>query len=245
MRQSSFMEAFSLSIKSCVSVVGSGGKSTLIRQLARETSKHGNPVVITTTTHIELPFLSENEEMMLATSGKINMPLFFQQKREQPLILIHKKLSEHKAQGFSPEALCPVTGKQLLLIEADGSRRKPFKIPANWEPVICSETSHAIIVCGLNALNQPFNNKWVHRSHLDTKHSSDITPHDVARIISTPCYYLDKFPKNCSVFVYLSGCIDNSHYLAAKEIAKCISKITSSITTFTGNITKSPWIEKL
>ena len=245
MHQSSFIEAFSLSTNSSVSVVGSGGKSTLIRKLAKDAGEYSYPVVITTTTHIELPFLSENENLMLATSGEIDMSLVTQKAKNQPLILIHKKLSNHKARGFDPKVLCSVAGRQLLLIEADGSRRKPFKIPASWEPVICDETSHAIIVCGLNALNRPFNDRWVHRSHLDAKHLNHITPYDVARIISTPSHYLDKFPKNCLAFVYLSGCTSASRYTVAKEIAKHISMQTASFTTFTGNIGKSSWIEKL
>ena len=43
----------------------------------------------------------------------------------------------------------------LVLIEADGSKRLPCKVPATHEPVILPETEVVIAVLGLSALEQP------------------------------------------------------------------------------------------
>ena len=41
----------------------------------------------------------------------------------------------------------------LVLIEADGSKGKPLKYPAEYEPVIPSFSDHVIVVAGLDALS--------------------------------------------------------------------------------------------
>ncbi|MDD3797174.1 MAG: selenium cofactor biosynthesis protein YqeC, partial [Lachnospiraceae bacterium] len=42
----------------------------------------------------------------------------------------------------------------VVLTEADGSRRMPIKIPAEWEPVIPENTDIILVVYGLSALGQ-------------------------------------------------------------------------------------------
>jgi molybdenum cofactor cytidylyltransferase len=50
-----------------------------------------------------------------------------------------------------------------LLIEADGSRRRPLKAPASHEPVIPGWASSVGVVAGLSGLGWPLNAEWVHR----------------------------------------------------------------------------------
>ena len=42
-----------------------------------------------------------------------------------------------------------------MLIEADGSRQKPLKVPAEWEPMIPSFADLVISVVGLDCLGKP------------------------------------------------------------------------------------------
>lgn len=42
----------------------------------------------------------------------------------------------------------------VVLVEADGSRRLPLKYPGDSEPVIPENTDEIIVVCGLNAIGQ-------------------------------------------------------------------------------------------
>ncbi|MEY8336445.1 selenium cofactor biosynthesis protein YqeC [Lachnospiraceae bacterium 62-35] len=44
----------------------------------------------------------------------------------------------------------------ILLVESDGSRHLPLKVPAQWEPVILPETSLVIGCVGLSALGKPW-----------------------------------------------------------------------------------------
>jgi molybdenum cofactor cytidylyltransferase len=50
-----------------------------------------------------------------------------------------------------------------LLIEADGSRRRPLKAPATHEPVIPPWVNTVAVVAGLSGLGQPLGPEWVHR----------------------------------------------------------------------------------
>ena len=50
-----------------------------------------------------------------------------------------------------------------LLIEADGSRRRPLKAPAAHEPAIPPWVNTVVVVAGLSGLDQPLSAEWVHR----------------------------------------------------------------------------------
>ncbi|NJN45038.1 MAG: putative selenium-dependent hydroxylase accessory protein YqeC, partial [Anaerolineae bacterium] len=52
---------------------------------------------------------------------------------------------------------CPV------LIEADGSRQRPLKAPADHEPVIPGFVDTVVVMAGLAGLGMPLDAEWVHR----------------------------------------------------------------------------------
>lgn len=78
-----------------------------------------------------------------------------------------------------------------LLIEADGSRRRPLKAPAEHEPVIPGWVSMVGVVAGLSGLGQPLNAEWVHRPEQFARLSglnldAPITPMALARVLTHP-----------------------------------------------------------
>ena len=76
----------------------------------------------------------------------------------------------------------------MLLIEADGARKKPFKIPMEWEPVIPEFTDLVIAVSGLDSLGKtikeaayrPFETALF----LGKKETDVISPKDMIRVVS-------------------------------------------------------------
>ena len=60
--------------------------------------------------------------------------------------------------GALPEEMMDRIWKQSLpvLIEADGARRMPLKVPAGHEPVIDPRTTHVVSLYGLDSLGQRF-----------------------------------------------------------------------------------------
>ena len=121
-----------------VSVIGSGGKTTLLSTLARELP---GPVILCTTTHMfpfsEYPLISGDD------AGALNAALA----RSRVVCLGQP--------GKDGKLTAPALSFSLLrelaswvLVEADGSKRLPLKAHASYEPVIPPESSHTILVAG-------------------------------------------------------------------------------------------------
>lgn len=130
-----------------IAVVGSGGKTSLIWRLTEELVQAGKKVAVTTTTHMamerERPFALDGEgaETLILKYGYV-LAASIDRQKEKLCALPYEKLKEISG-------LCDV-----LLIEADGARKKPFKIPMEWEPVIPEFTDLVIAVSGLDALGK-------------------------------------------------------------------------------------------
>jgi probable selenium-dependent hydroxylase accessory protein YqeC len=78
-----------------------------------------------------------------------------------------------------------------LLIEADGSRQKPLKAPAEHEPPIPDFSDVVIYVAGLSALGKPLHEDHVHRAEQFSQLSGlplgvPITPQAILTALTHP-----------------------------------------------------------
>ena len=131
-----------------VSLVGGGGKTTLMYAMAAHCARKNWRVLVTTTTHIMRP--------SGAVWAQTDAELF--------------RLWEHGSYAVAGTAvpggkLAAPPQKQLehwmqladiVLIEADGSRRMPCKAPAAHEPVLLPQCDIVLVVAGVSALG----NRW-------------------------------------------------------------------------------------
>ncbi len=136
-KQNNITEALQIRLPehAVISVVGAGGKTSLIFAWASELAAAGKNVVITTTTHMYRPERMEEDGIRIVVSDDPERP----DKVTAPPVDILDSLPE-KA--------------DVVLIEADGSRRMPLKWPAEWEPVIPDYTDYTVCVAGLSALGR-------------------------------------------------------------------------------------------
>ncbi len=237
-----FISTFGIERYDCVAVVGSGGKSTLICQLAQEAQNYHYPTIITTTTHIHLPFLSKNEYCC-----EIKQPTSLILPDKSPLVVFLKKIHPQKAKGIPAAWIDNWKNQGLILVESDGSRNIPFKIPAPWEPIIPDITTHTIIVVGLSALGKPLLSPWIHRLELlykDYPFFPVITPQIIAHIIINPHHYIQKIPKNSKISLYLAGCQYSCQLSLVYEISKNLLKLGFPGNIYTGNLVGENWIQK-
>ncbi len=126
-----------------VSVVGAGGKSSLIDCLASFVQKQGRCVLVSTTTHIFQP------------------PARQYAKRQSDLERIWKEGRYAVIGAPAPRGRLgmPETDwfwkaasmADLVFLEADGSRQLPAKVPAAHEPVLLPQSDLLIGVQGLRA----------------------------------------------------------------------------------------------
>ena len=128
-----------------ISVVGSGGKTTLIKKLAARYRSEGKTVLITTTTHM----LIEKDTLLTDDAGVIIQAL-----KETSCVMAGipdgKKFKALSSETFDAVCACA----DVVLVEADGSKCLPLKYPNATEPVIPEHTDEIIVVCGLNAIGQ-------------------------------------------------------------------------------------------
>ncbi|WOO37632.1 selenium cofactor biosynthesis protein YqeC [Anaerocolumna sp. AGMB13020] len=131
-----------------ISIVGGGGKTSTIFTLAYELAGQGKKVLITTTTAMYNP-------------AGIDNPNIF--------VLGDHVTAEGKLKGISKEEAARIhTGNQYayILVEADGSKGRPIKAPAEHEPVIPDTTDIMIGVIGMDAFGKKVTEVNVHRPEI-------------------------------------------------------------------------------
>lgn len=128
-----------------IAVVGSGGKTTLIKKLAAQYRGEGKTVLVTTTTHMFI----EDDTLLTDDAGAIIRAL-----KETGYVMAGVP-DGIKINALSPETFDAVRPyADVVLVEADGSRMLPLKYPSGSEPVIPAGTDVIYVVCGLNAIGQ-------------------------------------------------------------------------------------------
>ncbi len=152
-----------LNKKEMLSFVGGGGKTTTIFRLAEELAKLNKKVLISTTTKIFTPskdeynyfFLKDIDEGFSAINGTITV--------------LGEEIREDKLIGISKDKSDKIFKRDIfdyILMESDGSKRKPIKAPGSDEPVIPNTTTKTIGVIGLDCLGEKIDDLTVHRPEL-------------------------------------------------------------------------------
>lgn len=137
-----------------ISLVGGGGKTTLMYALADWYSGRGLRTLVTTATHIRKPerFYTESPEGLerLWKSGFYGV--------------MGVETVEDKLKSLPPDELeRGMQAADIVLIEADGAKCLPCKVPVEKEPVIVDECDLVIGIMGMDAWNQPVG-EWCFRA---------------------------------------------------------------------------------
>ena len=165
-----------------LSVVGGGGKTSLIFRIMEELTAVGKKVLITTTTH-----MAYEPDRPFAEDGDI---ISIKHNLEEHGYTIAAALDREKCKisALSEEKMKEITAlADVILIEADGAKKCPLKVPASWEPVIWGQTDLVIAVAGLDAVGEPIC-KVCHRSNrvadfLGKETEEKVTEEDIVRIV--------------------------------------------------------------
>jgi molybdenum cofactor cytidylyltransferase len=155
-----------------VAFTGGGGKTSAMFRLAAEIIEAGGQVITTTTTrifaaqirlaptHVAVHGLPSDDpaalEVVAAALAQTG----------HALVTAPVEAGTEKAHGIDPgwiAALRGLPGRPAVLIEADGSRMRPFKAPAEHEPVIPLETDLVVPVIGAEVIGARLEPALVHR----------------------------------------------------------------------------------
>lgn len=181
--------------KAIITVTGSGGKTTIISELAEQLVKMEKIVIITTTTHIYLPHFNNAitviREAMLAW-------LKFQ---HHCIVFAGKGITnDNKLEGFSAEEIVRISKNpniDFIIIEGDGSKMLPVKGYEYYEPVVPDNTDILVSVIGLNALGKIVSEKSVHRIDKFQKitgktYGDIIEKQDIVKLVLSPDGYFKR-----------------------------------------------------
>lgn len=136
---------FSDGKKHNICLVGGGGKTTVMYELAAAWAACGSKVLVLTSTHILQP-----ADGSFATDAAAVHNLW-QQRRYA--VIGTPELSTGKLTA-PPQDLYEALQLQadVILCEADGSRHHPCKVPAEYEPVLLPDSDIVLAVAGMDAL---------------------------------------------------------------------------------------------
>jgi molybdenum cofactor cytidylyltransferase len=212
-----------------VAFTGSGGKTTAMFRLAAELVAHGARVLITTTTHIYPPDAQQFPTTVIEGSledlvrGARSVLV-----QSSAVVLARELGTDGKLVGLGPEWIEQLP-KRLqvthLLVEADGSRGRPFKAPAEHEPVIPPSADLVVAVVGLSAVGQALSEEFVHRPErvaalAGCRLGDRISPSLVATVLLHPRGSTRGVPARARVVALLNQADDEIRFEAGCEVAR-------------------------
>lgn len=201
-----------------VAFVGGGGKTTTMFRLAAEIVAGGGRVLTTATTRIGTHQISLAPVHVRSVA---ELPRAFSAS-PHVLLIGATDTDPAKTRGVAPEQLCALDlPRTCILIEADGSRRLPFKAPADHEPVIPACATLVVPVIGIDALGKPLTDEYVHRpEHIARIHPGGIVTADMmAAVLAHPLGGCKNVPGSARVVALINKIDSEESLQIARHIA--------------------------
>lgn len=135
-----------------ISIIGAGGKSTILFTLGKELADPSRRVILTTTTMMAADQVTE-------PTCWTDDPIEVEKVLEPglPLFVVTAEIPG-KATGPTPAAVDRLfleTSADFVIVEADGARSMSIKAPAAHEPVIPRLSTTVIVVAAIDAIGRP------------------------------------------------------------------------------------------
>ena len=163
-----------------VSLVGGGGKTTLLYAMAAHCARKGWRVLVTTTTHIQQPaaYYAPDEAMLAALWQAGQYAVIGTPAENGKLTLPPQQLLRWMTQA------------DAVFIEADGAKHYPCKLPAAHEPVLLPQSDIVLAVAGLSALSKPlrevcFRYDTIQPQFLASAPGAPLTPPMLAQLLAS------------------------------------------------------------
>ena len=140
-----------------VSVIGSGGKTTLLRYLSQRLP---GTVILTTSTHMfpfpELPLVNAGEESSPENRRRVVQKLRAALRDSRVVCLGSLQASGKLA---DPSAVIPfealLDAADYVVVEADGAAGRPLKAHRPYEPVVPACSTMTVGVVGVSGIGKP------------------------------------------------------------------------------------------
>ncbi len=220
----SLIESFDIE-RDVVALVGAGGKTTLAFAIAEEVRRSGARAIITTTTRLGadetgglevVPPDVDRIRAALAASGSC---------------LVVGARDDHKVTGVSPQWVDTIWRTRIadvIIVEADGARRRKVKAPGPHEPVVPGGATLVIAVMAARAIGGVIT-EVAHRPELVASivaaGSSDrLTPDGAARLLGSSRGGRKSVPPQARFAVAITGA-SGPHEAPARRVAELLAPV--------------------
>ncbi len=224
-------KALGIKPREVISLVGAGGKTTLMFRLAEEFLLRGKRVVTTTTTKILEPVRGETKSLFIdPDEEKIKDFVLRHLDQYRHITIARERLGSGKLKGVSPELVNEVRGLHgidAIIIEADGAAGRPVKVPRENEPVIPASTSLVVAILGIDGLERELNEENVFQPERVSKMTGisigeKLTDEAMAILMVHPEGIFKGTPASSRVVAFLNKVDIPDGVAKAKRIAKKI-----------------------
>ena len=212
-----------------VSLCGAGGKSTLIFALAEELVKLGERVLVSTTTRMSW----EQVGRWRSVRGADLQAISTMADDPGPPVIAYRDIDEArgKAIGYSAQEidlLAQTSRFTRILVEADGSARRPLKAPGDHEPVFPATTEVVVMVAGASGLNLRLDEATVFRAEFWSQRTGipiggTVTPDSLAEMVVHRDGFARKAPEHARRILFINQCDDADRLAAAMPALESLS----------------------
>ena len=211
-------------LKGSIAVIGAGGKTSAIFQLAREFAERERKVIITTTTR-----MYREPGVLAMTLAEAKMQL-----EHQSVVIAGIPAENGKIAGLEETQAKELARiADIILIEADGSKRLPLKVPAAHEPVLPLGTDQIILVAGLSGIGSKLSlccHRWeLAVDLLGTSSDHIIIPEDIGRMLRMG-YLEGRIPMETPVNILLNQADSEELRRMGEGIADCLTPYPCTVT---------------
>jgi probable selenium-dependent hydroxylase accessory protein YqeC len=213
---------------------GSGGKTGLMSALVRAFGSDASErILATTTTKFGAeeqtgpwrPCQADNPTALKLLGEQYALP-----------VLGYRELDfdRDRLLGFSADTIDAVARDSTftrIIVEADGSRRRPLKAPDTNEPVFPATTDTCIAVAGMSGLGQPLDDTAVFRPQrwsalTGQKAGLPVTPDALARVIAHPAGLMRGAPLQAKRQVFLNQADTSERRAMANAVVDALAAVT-------------------
>jgi probable selenium-dependent hydroxylase accessory protein YqeC len=213
-----------------ISVVGAGGKKTVMYRLA---AAHSGKVAITCTAHIEHFPKNLPAHIIVDEEDRLIEKVIAAAKHERVIAFAQPCDKRGRYAGLSFPALRHVmkeAGFDVCFIKADGSRGRQVKAPKEDEPVIPPDSQTVLPVLSAKCLGQPATERNVHRldyfcALTGAMPGEPIKPSHIARLLASPNGSL-KGAGDSKLIPVINAVDDPERLALAREVAQAALSMT-------------------
>jgi probable selenium-dependent hydroxylase accessory protein YqeC len=226
-------DSLGLKTRDLISLVGAGGKTTLMFRLAGELCLIGKKVVTTTTTKIFEPSSKESGSVFVdSDEKKIRQWVQSHLNTYRHVTVAKDRVGSGKLMGISLSLVSDLWRSHemdYIVIEADGAAGRPVKAPRKEEPVLPSSTTLLVGVLGVDGVGKKLAEENVFQVEQVSKITgvpigADLTVEAIAILMTDPQGVFKGAPFSSRRVAFINKTDIPGGMIKAKNISKIISE---------------------